>query len=513
MSNLLSIIRNDQLFFTEIKDVLSQGVLRGNKAYGAYYKNRLIKHLNFSKAPYETNDISDILFKLMFNNDFLMANIVDTDDVHDYPVNIIQPIHDSKRDIVVTFDGFISNREELITKFSIYKEANDNEIIAFIYSVISRVNKDIEYEKNITDLVGIVKGHYVFHIYDNIVDKLIIFSNVKNQDIRYVEGSLFIATSEKPTNYKPYSNEYKYTYSQLPINTCIVVNPIKIRIENSFNVDSSNRLTYLRNADLIKSVVMSSGGLNSLVTGYVVKDIYKIPNITVLNVNYGNKNYLMDQMSTRYIAKHLKAELKNINMISVFKDLISENENGFPPEYISIKNGIFLNIAAAYAENINAKIVFSGTDYKDDTLGSFYSDNSFTRLANQFIERSTFYNIKVINPLSHLKKKDVVLLGHALNVPFESVLSCDNQSHITDLKDKKKIEAADKLNLKYIPCGKCAACKARIAAFNDAEIYDPHVDIYLETVYKPDRVIKELSTAEKKSFIEQNMDKILKQVF
>ena len=61
--------------------------------------------------------------------------------------------------------------------------------------------------------------------------------------------------------------------------------------------------------------------------------------------------------------------------------------------------------------------------------------------------------IQIKTPLLYLSKKDIILKGTELNVPFEKTWSCYK---------------GDKL-----ACGKCDSCLLRLRGFKEANIVDP----------------------------------------
>ncbi|MDY6820941.1 MAG: 7-cyano-7-deazaguanine synthase QueC [Deferribacterota bacterium] len=209
-----------------------------------------------------------------------------------------------------------------------------------------------------------------------------------------------------------------------------------------------------------------SGGLDSTTLAYYIKSAGY--NINGLSFNYGQKA-IKELEVVKEITKRLKLkELKVVNIdlaatcgsaltsdIDVPK-VINQN-NFFPSEnipitYVPARNIIFLSIALAYAETIDAQKIFYGANCIDY---SGYPDcrPAFIEAFNKLSEVGTKAGvngkaIKIEAPFLYYSKEDIVKLALKLNVPIDITWSC--------------YENNDK------PCGRCESCLIRQRAIEEA---------------------------------------------
>lgn len=135
---------------------------------------------------------------------------------------------------------------------------------------------------------------------------------------------------------------------------------------------------------------------------------------------------------------------------------------GIPSTYVPARNTIFLAYAASYAEALNAEAIFIGANVLDY---SGYPDcrPDFFDAFRAVIAKGTKIGTegkspKILAPLLNLGKKEIVLLGNRLNVPFHLTWSCYRGEEI--------------------PCGACDSCKLRAKGFREAKIQDPITSFY-----------------------------------
>ncbi|MCB5230321.1 MAG: 7-cyano-7-deazaguanine synthase, partial [Candidatus Cloacimonas sp.] len=125
-----------------------------------------------------------------------------------------------------------------------------------------------------------------------------------------------------------------------------------------------------------------------------------------------------------------------------------------PNTYVPFRNAHFLAIATSWAEALKADRIYIGIVEVD---GSGYPDcrQEFIDSFNLVIEKGTKNDqpIVVVAPLVNLTKKEIVLLGDKLNVPFELSWSCYRNNEMA--------------------CGTCPSCQIRLKAFSEAGLTDP----------------------------------------
>ena len=106
--------------------------------------------------------------------------------------------------------------------------------------------------------------------------------------------------------------------------------------------------------------------------------------------------------------------------------------------WVPNRNALFINIAASYAEHLNADQIVVGFNAEE---AQTFPDNSraFMERINESLRYSTLKQPKVISYTADLNKRQIVDLGKALGAPFELIWSC--------------YESGDKI------CGQCESCQ------------------------------------------------------
>lgn len=107
--------------------------------------------------------------------------------------------------------------------------------------------------------------------------------------------------------------------------------------------------------------------------------------------------------------------------------------------WVPNRNGLFMNIAAVFAENLGEPSVLI-TGFNQEEAVTF-PDNSieFIDAMNRCLSYSTQEKVTVVSPTSSLTKEEIVKEGLRLKVPFEHIWSC--------YENKGKV------------CGQCESCQ------------------------------------------------------
>jgi len=219
-----------------------------------------------------------------------------------------------------------------------------------------------------------------------------------------------------------------------------------------------------------RAVCLISGGIDSCVTAHLAKkdgyDIY------ALTFNYGQR-HKKETECTKKIASSLNAKkhvLLDIDLAKFGGSSLTDNSKSIernhtldeigktiPSTYVPGRNTVFLSIALAYAESIDADAIYIGvtsTDY------SGYPDcrpeyiEAFQKMANLANKRGVEGKpIKIFAPLLHMTKAQIIKEGMKLEIPFEKTWSCY-------LGEKKA-------------CGRCDSCLLRLKGFKEAGVKDP----------------------------------------
>lgn len=212
-----------------------------------------------------------------------------------------------------------------------------------------------------------------------------------------------------------------------------------------------------------KSVILLSGGLDSLVSLGVAKDEYNIQ--LALTFDYGQKSLLQEISASKEICRYYNIEhkvielpfLKEITKTSLVSDEDVPVENLGTTEsahavWVPNRNGLFLNIAASYADSYGFTHILFGANKEE---GQTFPDNTqeFVARITESFKYSTMVQVKVKAPLINYDKNDIVRLALEQSVPLEMARSCYNNGEKN--------------------CGNCESCKRLKSAleFNGANDY------------------------------------------
>lgn len=217
-----------------------------------------------------------------------------------------------------------------------------------------------------------------------------------------------------------------------------------------------------------KAVILTSGGLDSTTCLAVAQSMdYECH---TLAFDYGQK-HRVELQAAADISKLYKAKSHRVFQIPIGQlkgsaltdDNIDipaySNSNDIPLTYVPARNTIFLSIALAYAEVIDAESIFIGVSSVDY---SHYPDcrpeyiaqyQAMADLATK--EGATGQKITIQTPLIHLSKAQTVALGVSLGVDYGKTISC-------------YAAGADGL-----ACGQCDSCYLRRKGFQEAGMDDP----------------------------------------
>lgn len=221
---------------------------------------------------------------------------------------------------------------------------------------------------------------------------------------------------------------------------------------------------------------------------------YGINWVEAVSIDYGQRHLketeyarkTCQRLGIKYTTLDLSGLLVDKNTMLGNKDIeipdISYADiKGVSPTYVPFRNGTMLSVLAAHAQkwvngeqkkyDENAEIVLlrgDGCDLGDKpSAGIYFGAHSedahnwaypdctpeFIGAMANAIYVGTYHAIRLITPLQWLMKKDIVLLGASLGVPFENTWSC---------------YAGENLH-----CGVCPTCRSRRDAFIQAGITDP----------------------------------------
>ena len=219
-----------------------------------------------------------------------------------------------------------------------------------------------------------------------------------------------------------------------------------------------------------KAVILLSGGLDSTTCLAIAKN--QGFDLNALTLNYGQRHDF-ELKSAQKIVDHYKIKnhsVVNINLaqfggsaltdeIDVPKDRSESEMTDIPITYVPARNTVFLSLALAWAETINAFNIFIGVnvldysgypDCRPEYIAAFEKTANLATKAGVSGER-----FKIHTPLINMKKSEIILNGLKLGVDYSLTSSCYDP-----LKSGT-------------PCGHCDACILRLKGFQEADAIDP----------------------------------------
>lgn len=211
-----------------------------------------------------------------------------------------------------------------------------------------------------------------------------------------------------------------------------------------------------------KAIVMLSGGLDSATLLYWAARRY---DITAITFDYGSKHNDRERAAAEELARRLGISHTLVGLPFVnelFKSDLLRSGGDIPEGHyedssmrstvVPFRNGVMLSIAVGYSESVGAKTVLYAAHAGDHAI---YPDcrPAFLDAISQAARAGTYIGVEIKDPFIGLHKKDIVLLGKALSVPFEATYSCYNGGDLH--------------------CGRCGTCVERREAFQLAGIDDP----------------------------------------
>ena len=220
-----------------------------------------------------------------------------------------------------------------------------------------------------------------------------------------------------------------------------------------------------------KAVVLLSGGLDSSTTLAIAKE--QGFQSYCMSFNYGQQ-HAVELMAAVHVAKEMGAtehvvapiDLRVFGGSALTADVpvpkarsVEEMSEGIPVTYVPARNTIFLSIALAWAEVIEAFDIFMGVNALDY---SGYPDcrpefiEAFQALANLAtkvgVEGARF---RIHTPLIAMTKSQIVQRGTELGVDYSGTVSCYDPSDLG------------------VACAQCDACLLRLKGFDEAGLTDP----------------------------------------
>ena len=223
----------------------------------------------------------------------------------------------------------------------------------------------------------------------------------------------------------------------------------------------------IRQSRIQRAVVLLSGGLDSATVLAMARE--QGYESYALSFDYGQRHRSELQAAAR-VAKALGAKEQRVIKLdltgwggSALTDkaiaVPTQPTHGIPITYVPARNTIFLSLALAWAETLNAPNIFAGMnavdysgypDCRPDYIAAF---QTMARLATRAgVEGAP---LVIHTPIIHMSKADIVREGMRLGVDYAMTVSC--------------YQADDDGRA----CGVCDSCRLRKDGFCGAGIADP----------------------------------------
>ncbi len=213
----------------------------------------------------------------------------------------------------------------------------------------------------------------------------------------------------------------------------------------------------------MKSVVLLSSGIDSTVNFYEAHTRGRV--LLALTFDYGQRAAPRELACAHRLAQDLniphrvvelpffkewgRSSLVNSSLELPQGDEVSIDDMVISQEtaksvWVPNRNGIFLNIAAGFAESLGAEVVIPGFNLEE---AATFPDNSqaFLQALTQSFSYSTANQVKVQCFTTGLRKSEIVRRGIELNIKWDQIWPC--------------YQAFEKW------CGECESCQRAKRAF------------------------------------------------
>lgn len=200
----------------------------------------------------------------------------------------------------------------------------------------------------------------------------------------------------------------------------------------------------------MKAVALLSGGLDSVVSMLLAAQDAEI--ILALTIDYGQKARINELRASRNITSHYGIPHQVIElpfMSKLSSDLTEPGADEIINPWVPNRNGLFLNLAAALAEDLEAGLVVCGFNREE---ADNFPDNSrgFIEAVNQAMTYSTRNGVRAVSYVLDMDKVEIIKAASSLGIDFRMLWSC--------YQDGNR------------PCGKCPSCLKNLQAFRKAGI-------------------------------------------
>ena len=217
----------------------------------------------------------------------------------------------------------------------------------------------------------------------------------------------------------------------------------------------------------MRAIALLSGGLDSVVATWAAHVQMGAEIVAVITCDYGQRAAKNEIKSAARVAERLGAKQHVVKLPwlgSLGGSALTDTTTNVPlmaaetlddfavatetanAVWVPNRNGVLLNVAAAFADTLDADAVIVGFNREEAVT---FPDNTpeFMIAADAFFSYSTKCHCKVISPTAPLSKVEIVRLGIELHAPLDCLWSCyhEGSEHCWTCESCRRLERA--LNL------------------------------------------------------------------
>lgn len=216
---------------------------------------------------------------------------------------------------------------------------------------------------------------------------------------------------------------------------------------------------------MASAIVLLSGGLDSTVNLYETLQQHEVS--CVLFFNYGQRAYAKEKQTVINLCQKHQLPvkeidvnwLKNISASSLTNESLIPNSqtldiSSYEASLVSAKsvwvpnrNGLFLNVAACFAESLEANLIIPGFNLEE---AKTFPDNSkdFLNITNEALKFSTQNQVQVKCYTIDLDKEHIVKRALELKIDLSQIWPCyhSNQTWCADCESCLRFKSACEKN-------------------------------------------------------------------
>lgn len=193
-----------------------------------------------------------------------------------------------------------------------------------------------------------------------------------------------------------------------------------------------------------KAITLLSGGLDSFVSTHIARKKYKI--ILALTFDYGQRAAKREIMAAGKMCRPWKIPHKVIKLQwlgEITKTALVDREVAVPIKrshdlttarsvWVPNRNGVFINVAASFAESSGASFIITGFNKEE---AATFPDNGkkFVTAINRTLQYSTLFSpckrgerggLRVVSCVQNMTKKDMVRYAASNGLPLHLCWPC-----------------------------------------------------------------------------------------